>query len=256
VQLSFTATNLAPGTTYGFTVEARNSYGYSIHTTEIELLCAFVPFAPLTVTTKNVGDQVEITWLEPVTNGSPITGYRIFVVDSLGEFLEETTECIGATVLDSRSCQVPLTTLRASPFSLSPGTSVLAKVRSINLYGESAELSDPGAGAFIQTVPDAPISVQDDPSITSDEQVKIVWTDGENNGGTSVLDYSVYFDQGVNDWVLISNNVVSREFTKTGLTSGTTYAFKVASRNAVGLGPESTSISILAAKVPDRPILM
>lgn len=253
-QTSYTATNLAPGTTYEFNVEARNSYGYSTTSTGLELLCAFVPFAPLTVTTSNVGDQVEITWLEPVTNGSPITGYRVYVVDSVGEFLEETTVCVGTPVLESRSCQVALTTLRDAPFSLSPGTSVQAKVRSINFYGESAELSDPGAGAFIQTVPDAPISVQDDPEVTSDEQVKIVWTDGGNNGGTPVLDYSVYFDQGANDWVLLSNNVLAREFTKTGLNAGTTYAFKVASRNSVGLGPESASVSILAARVPDKPI--
>jgi hypothetical protein len=38
------------------------------------------------------------------------------------------------------------------------------------------------------------------------------------------------------------------------LTPGTTYKFKVTSRNSVGYSLESEEIEILAAKVPDAPI--
>jgi titin len=42
-------------------------------------------------------------------------------------------------------------------------------------------------------------------------------------------------------------------YTKTGLTAGTTYKFKVQARNAAGLGAQSTEFSIIAATVPGLP---
>lgn len=77
---SYTATNLNAGSTYEFTVEARNSYSYSEPTEMIQLLCAFIPDPPLTVTTENENDLVKISWAYPVANGSPITAYKIFLV--------------------------------------------------------------------------------------------------------------------------------------------------------------------------------
>lgn len=58
VTATYTAINLTPGLTYEFTVEARNSYGYSVVSESISLLCAFKPFPPLTVTSANVNDKV------------------------------------------------------------------------------------------------------------------------------------------------------------------------------------------------------
>lgn len=46
----------------------------------IQLLCAFIPDPPLTVTTENENDLVKISWAYPVANGSPITAYKIFLV--------------------------------------------------------------------------------------------------------------------------------------------------------------------------------
>lgn len=81
---SYTATGLTAGTTYLFIVESRNSYGYSVVSDEITLLCAFKPDPPLTVTTSNSNDLVVIDWVEPITNGSPITGYKLFIRESDG----------------------------------------------------------------------------------------------------------------------------------------------------------------------------
>jgi len=43
-------------------------------------------------------------------------------------------------------------------------------------------------------------------------------------------------------------------YTASGLTAGVTYTFKVKARNAVNVGPDSSEISILAAKVPTQPL--
>ena len=76
---SYLATGLTAGSTYEFKVEAKNSYGYSVFSNTLTLLCAFVPEPPTTVSSANTNDLVTITWSEPVTNGSPITAYKIFV---------------------------------------------------------------------------------------------------------------------------------------------------------------------------------
>jgi hypothetical protein len=52
----YTAIGLTAGTTYVLTVESRNSYGFSVVSEEITLLCAFVPEPPLIVTTSNLND--------------------------------------------------------------------------------------------------------------------------------------------------------------------------------------------------------
>ena len=70
---------MTAGKTYEFKVEARNSYGYSASSGVLTLLCAFVPNSPTTVTTANVNDKISVTWSEPITNGSPITAYKILI---------------------------------------------------------------------------------------------------------------------------------------------------------------------------------
>jgi hypothetical protein len=44
--------------------------------------------------------------------------------------------------------------------------------------------------------------------------------------------------------------------TTTTITPGTTYKFKVTSRNSVGSSDQSVALAILAAKVPDSPLLL
>ena len=77
--LTYTAIGLTAGVTYQFTVESRNSYGYSVVSEELTLLCAFIPEPTASVTTTNLNDEVVIAWVEPVTNGSPITAYKVFI---------------------------------------------------------------------------------------------------------------------------------------------------------------------------------
>ncbi len=62
------------------------------------------------------------------------------------------------------------------------------KIISMNFYGDSA-MSLEGSGAVIQSVPDAPISLLNDPTVTSDVVIRLLWLDGINNGGTPVIDY-------------------------------------------------------------------
>lgn len=52
-------------------------------------------------------------------------------------------------------------------------------------------MSPSGNGAVIVYVPDAPISLADNPVITNALHVGLTWSDGVSNGGTSVIDYTI-----------------------------------------------------------------
>jgi hypothetical protein len=76
---NYLAIGLTAGAVYEFKVESRNSYSYSPYSDTITVLCAFKPDPPLIVTTTNTANQVAVAWAAPITNGSPITEYQIFI---------------------------------------------------------------------------------------------------------------------------------------------------------------------------------
>ena len=132
--------------------------------------------------------------------------------------------------------------------------SVNVKVISVNFYGDSVE-SVIGTGAVIQLVPDAPVSLTNDPTVTTDTQIRFTWSDGASDGGNSVIDYAVYYDQGTDSFMLLDGAVTDQFYlTTVTLTPGTTYKFKVTARNEVGSSLDSEVVEILAAKLPDAPI--
>lgn len=78
-QTSYQASDLTFGVTYQFRIESRNSYGFSVLSDTLTLLCAFKPDPPTFVSTVNSNDLVRVSWFEPIANGSPITAYKILV---------------------------------------------------------------------------------------------------------------------------------------------------------------------------------
>jgi hypothetical protein len=208
---SYTAISLTAGTTYEFKVESRNSYGYSSFSHTVTLLCAFIADAPLTVTTANVNELVSITWSEPLSNGSPITDYRIYVQEhGSTTFTEESVECVGSdsTVISSRTCSITLATLKVSPYLLVRDDNVVAKIVSVNVYGDSEQSSE-GSGAVIQLVADAPISLANDALTTTDSVIRFTWIDGSSDGGASIIDYTVFYDQGSSSFVELETGVLT-----------------------------------------------
>jgi len=73
-------------------------------------------------------------------------------------------------------------------------------------------------------------------------------------GGTSVIDYSIMFDVVIGFlFLLLKSGVTELFYTATLFTPGSTYTFTVRARNIYGLSIDSTSVSILAAQIPDSP---
>ena len=119
------------------------------------------------------------------------------------------------------------------------GDSIFVKIVSVNVYGESQQ-SSAGNGALIQTIPDSPINLVNDASTSTGYLIKFTWTEGISNGGSKVIDYNIYYDQGLGVYVLLAQKVTSTFYeTSTTLTPGVTYSFKLTSRNSVGSSDHS-----------------
>ena len=76
----FTKEALVQGQTYNFRVQARNAVGYSDLSDIASVICAVGPAKPGQPSTAVIVNDVIISWTEPVTdNGSPLTGYKVFI---------------------------------------------------------------------------------------------------------------------------------------------------------------------------------
>jgi hypothetical protein len=168
------------------------------------------------------------------------------------------TNCDGtsATIVSTRTCSVPITSLMASPFSLPWGSSVVATVSALNVYGSSLTSSPTASGAIILTIPDAPLNLANNLLVTFGTSIGLTWSPGTSNGGTPVIDYTLWSDAGSNGitYQPVVTSLTSTSYTVTGLGLGITYTFRVQSRNAFGLSTFSATTSILAAQQPDIPL--
>lgn len=111
-----------------------------------------------------------MSWQAPYDGATPITSYQVLIQKSDGTTYEaETSNCDGTTdpqIVTDSSCEIPISALRAAPFFLDWGASVYAKIIAGNIVGYSPD-SQVGNGAVILTVPDQPINVANDATITN-----------------------------------------------------------------------------------------
>ena len=114
-------------------------------------------------------------------------------------------------------------------------------------------MSAAGNGAIILTIPDAPVLLANAPLITRSNQIGITWSAGATNGGTPVIDYRINFDYGTDVFSIDVAGITGTTYTKTGLTAGITYKFKVEAHNALGYSDYSSAVAILTAQEPAAP---
>lgn len=214
-----------------------------------------MPATPVAPTTSVSGSNVIVTWTAPYNNGSPLTAYNIYLRMSNLVYAMQTTHCDGTTsaIIAATSCTIPFSALTSSPFSLVLNNPVFAEVVAVNIYGNSVT-SPSGSGAVILYVPDAPLSVANNPSVTSATRIGLTWTEGFSTGGTPVLDYTINYSTTASNFVLLASGLTTLSYTTTAaLVKGTTYYFQILARNSVGFSLPSTTLSVLAAQVPNLP---
>lgn len=103
------------------------------------------------------------------------------------------------------------------------------------------------------TIPDAPINLAEVEASRTASSITLEWEDGTSDGGATVIDYRVSFDQALATYVVRATEVLTQSYTATGLTAGLTYKFKIEARNTYGYSVYSTEVAILCATVPSIP---
>jgi hypothetical protein len=77
------------------------------------------------------------------------------------------------------------------------------------------------------SVPNATTALTRDEINTSSSQVVFTWVAPSSTGGAPILDYTIQWDQGTSNYIQTATGITALTFTKTGVSAGTTYKFKV-----------------------------
>lgn len=148
IQLAFLKDSLTSGIGYNFRYRVKNLYGWSPYSSVLSQLAARQPDAPLAPKTLNTATSVTVSWEEPYNGASAITAYRVELATTINAiaFELEKTYCnaeFDSTVIQNRSCSIPMSVFTEDPFSLFQGEEIIARVVAINSIRESdvSELS-------------------------------------------------------------------------------------------------------------------
>jgi len=218
-------TGLTNGTTYRFKVAARNQVGTGPQSVASNAATPFAPAPPAapTIGSATAGNgNVVVSWAAPTsTGGSPITGYVV-------------TPYIGAVAQPPRTFFTPTTTQTIT--LLNNGTTYTFTVAATNAAGTGAPSAASNPATPMPSLPGAPTIG----TVTAGSQSATVsWSAPASDGGGAITGYRV--TPLVGYFTLPPTTFASTVTTQviTGLTSGTTYRFKVQAINLAGPGPTS-----------------
>lgn len=77
--------------------------------------------------------------------GLTVSSYKLTVKTNTGTFEKDLTNCnaeSSSTIINARTCTIPVATLRAHPFNLADTNPVVAVVTATNDIGDSASSSE------------------------------------------------------------------------------------------------------------------
>jgi hypothetical protein len=232
-----TSVALIPDLVYSFKVAARNSVGYSEQSEAVSIRAARIPDVPVDLMDEpsvTNAYQIGVSWSEGAYNGGSV------VLDYELLYKEETS--IDWLVWDATN------TARSSIITgLSPSLNYNFKVRARNIVGYSAFTEQVTIKAA--QIPDAPSNLVNlpDPN-TRATKIGLSWTAPSFDGGSPLLGYSVWFDNGDGSWQVFASGITQTQYIAEGLTQGVLYAWKVQAINAYGYSADFTNtVSVLAA---------
>ncbi len=250
--LSHTIGGLTTGIPYRFAISALNVNGESPLSDSVEIYACLKPeafSAPYKISSSKT--SVSIGWTEPNDNGCPIQSYSIFRDDGSGGAIEIAVDA--STVNNKPSLREYQIT------GLSPaGSTFRFKLRATNSAGstDSSHLS-----IILASVPDTPSTGPiSDASVTDDTRIKVDYSPllSANNGGSTILSYSIEMDNGKGGSFVslaggISNRLATTYTIATGIQSGVMYRFRYRAKNVAGWSAYSPITYIKAAAQPVRP---
>ncbi len=258
---SFTKSGLTANTEYTFKYRVQNKHGWGGYSPDITVRAATLPGQIDTVVfSVQSSTSVRIAWSDPTsTGGSPITSYLIQIKKKDTTMATELTYCDGTstTVISNKYCDIPFTTLRASPNLLVLDDLVEAQITAINAVGSGTASTINTSGVTIQTEPQAPAS---GPTVSTYNEygatVSFSAISGSAAGSATVTNYELSWNNGTSGvgltWSTYTNTL-SNSIVVAGFTSGESYQFKYRAQNIHGWGDYSSILTVVAMSEPSTP---
>ncbi len=226
-----TDTGVVNGTTYFYRVAAVNAAGVSAESGEASATpkpAATVPSAPQGLTGAGGNGVVKLSWSAPASDGgAAVNGYDVYRGTSAGgeSVTPVATNVSGTSFTDT---------------GLVNGTTYFYSVAAVNAVGVSPQSGEASATPQA-TVPSAPSGLV---ASGGNGSVALSWSVPASNGGSPITGYDVYrgTSTGGESATPAATNVSATSFTDTGLVNGTTYFYRVAAVNAVGVSPQSGEV--------------
>jgi hypothetical protein len=229
---TYNDTGLSPSTTYTYRVSAINSVGASSPSgiASATSASATVPQSPTSLTANTTSSsQINLSWTAPANNGgSQISGYQI----------ERSTDS-GSTW----SVPVPNTGSVSTMYSdagLAHSTTYTYRVSAINSIGASSPSNTSSATTF-NAVPLAPTGLN--ATVVSPFQINLSWNAPIDNGGLAITGYQIErsMNHGTTWSTSTPNTGNTTTYNDTGLSSSTTYSYRVSAINSAGTSPPSNT---------------
>ena len=226
---------LQGGTSYAFTVFAKNKAEDGALSTAVNFIPQSVPGAPTAVSAVAGVGQVTLTWSAPTNAGGlTISDYSITATGQ--------DEIIVASNLTTRVVT-----------NLTAGSEYTFQIKARNSLGKS--LPGSFSAVTVPTTPGAPTSVTTSVTGTS---ISANWVAPASNGGSAITGYKAYLINAAgNDVDNKAPTTTSTEFTN--VTPGT-YTVRVISTNLVGdsarsVASSSATVAAASSKLANDPVI-
>ena len=205
--------------------------------------------------------SILITWPTP-PEADQITGYKVFIGTSSGEYKEDKGLCDGMSkeVVETRECRIPMSTFWEGRYRKDQGTFIGVRVQAFNVKG-AAELSPWNSnGPRVEKVPfqmNRPTATK---SMT-EAAIILEWEEQRSplDGGSSVVSYGLQYklegtDQQWQDVVGFGEDYLETSFIHTDLPANERLHYRIRAKNRWGWGQYSTPDLVIETPKAPMPI--
>ncbi|QOX63706.1 S8 family serine peptidase [Anoxybacterium hadale] len=220
---SYGDNGVAAGSAYWYKVSAANAMGASAQSGAVNVTIA-IPGAPSgLITSVTSSSQCTVKW----SGVSGAVSYDVYRSTSSAGTYTKLTTVTGTSYVNS---------------GLTAGSSYWYKVSAVNALGASAQSGAVGMTIAVPSVPSG-LAV----SVTGTTQCTVKWT-----GVSGAVSYDVYRATSASGTYTKLATVTTNSYINTGLTSGSSYWYKISATNAMGTSAQSGAVSVKLA-IPGIP---
>ncbi|NDC47898.1 MAG: hypothetical protein EBZ61_02240 [Micrococcales bacterium] len=236
---SFQVTGLTPAISYQFRIASVNGLGNSPYSTVVSATTnSAPPSAPRSLEISQITSTgMLLNWQTPIsTNGQPIKNYLVEISSDAG--------------VNWNSYTKPVSTLTSVTISgLVPAKSYSFRVFAVNQIG-TGQASPLISATTLASVPTQPKSLT--AGQVSSTTVSLSWLVPDTDSGSAITDYRVeQSSDGGSTWAQVAKSVsTATSFQVSGLAPGTSYQFRVAAVNGVGVSGYSNVVTATTNSAP------